>query len=182
MIYRPAEDSYLLEKEVKLLAKNKSVLDIGSGSGIQALAALSSGASSVTASDINPEVVKHLNKLKKDNKNIKVIQSDLFSKIEGKFDLIVFNPPYLPEDEREDEESALTTTGGKNGDEIILEFLNQSVNHLNKNGMILLLVSSLTPKLRINNLLINLGLDHEVLSSEVIFFESLDVWLIKDKV
>lgn len=38
MIYEPEEDSYLLEKYVKKLAKGK-VLDLGTGSGIQALAA-----------------------------------------------------------------------------------------------------------------------------------------------
>ena len=62
MIYHPAEDSYLLEKKVKKYAKGKNVLDIGSGSGIQAIAALESGASGVLAVDLDREAVKELGK------------------------------------------------------------------------------------------------------------------------
>ena len=56
MIYEPAEDSYLLEKQVKKYSKHKRVLDIGAGSGIQALAAMNSGAKYVLAADIEDEV------------------------------------------------------------------------------------------------------------------------------
>ena len=64
MIYAPSDDSFLLEKEVKKYAKDKSVLDIGSGSGIQARAASNSGAKAVLASDINSEAVRELKKQK----------------------------------------------------------------------------------------------------------------------
>lgn len=108
MIYPPREDSFLLEREVKKYAKGKSFLDIGTGSGIQAKAAKQAGAKSVLAADINPESLKHLKV-----QGINVVKSNLFSNIKRKFDLIAFNPPYLPRDKREDKESALTTTGGK---------------------------------------------------------------------
>lgn len=180
MIYSPQEDSYLLEKQVKLYSKNKSVLDIGSGSGIQCLAALSSGASSVTASDINPEVISHLKSISKSHQNkITIIKSNLFNNIKSKFDLIVFNPPYLPEDEYEDSESKLATTGGKHGDEIILKFLKQSKSHLNKNGAILILLSSLTPLDKIIPLLSKLNLNYKTISQEKLFMESLFIWEIK---
>lgn len=177
MIYSPQEDSYLLEKQVKIYSKNRSVLDIGSGSGIQCLAALNSGASSVTASDINPEVIAHLKSISKSNQNkIIILKSNLFSNIKSNFDLIIFNPPYLPEDEYEDSESKLVTTGGKHGDEIILKFLNQAPSHLNKNGIILLLLSSLTPKDEIIKLLSQLNLKHKTISQEKMFMESLFIW------
>jgi len=177
MIYSPQEDSYLLEKQVKIYSKNRSVLDIGSGSGIQCLAALNSGASSVTASDINPEVIAHLKSISKSNQNkITIIKSNLFNNIKSNFDLIIFNPPYLPEDEYEDSESKLVTTGGKHGDEIILKFLNQAPSHLNKNGIILLLLSSLTPKDEIIKLLSQLNLKHKTISQEKMFMESLFIW------
>ena len=180
MIYSPREDSYLLEKQVKLYSKNKSVLDIGSGSGIQSLAALNSGASSVTASDISDEVISHLKKIVKDNNYpIKIIQSNLFSKIKSSFDLIVFNPPYLPEDKEEDKDSQLATTGGKHGDEIILNFLKQAQAHLNKKGIILLLLSSLTPQDNITKLLSQLNLSYSIISSQKLFFETLEVWEIR---
>jgi len=146
MIYEPAEDSFLLQKQVKRYSKGKSVLDIGTGSGIQAKSALMFGAKKVLATDINEEAI---NKLKKEEILIK--KSNLFSSISGKFDLIIFNPPYLPEDKREDSESQLATTGGEKGDEIILRFLKQSPKYLNNGGIILLLVSSLTPQNKIKN-------------------------------
>jgi release factor glutamine methyltransferase len=176
MIYEPAEDSYLLESEVKKYCKNKNVLDIGSGSGIQAFTALNSGAISVTASDINIEAVNELK-----NKGLNAISSNLFSKIKGKFDLIVFNPPYLPDDKREDLDSKEITTGGKRGDEIILKFLKNAKSHLSPNGSILLLLSSLTPKNKILETLKNQNLIYSIISEKKLFMESLQVWKINKK-
>ena len=106
MIYEPSDDSFLLQKYVKKYASGK-VLDIGTGSGIQTLTALEN-TKYVLASDINLEAVKKVRTL-----GINVIKSDLFSSIKGKFDLIIFNPPYLPEDRNEDKESKLNTTTSK---------------------------------------------------------------------
>jgi len=175
MIYTPREDSYLIENQVKKYAKDKSFLDIGTGSGILALSAQSFGAKSVLASDINQESVNSVNKLKLP---IQVIQSDLFSNIRGKFDLIAFNPPYLPKDENEDEKSALSTSGGKLGDELVLRFLNNAGNRLASNGNILLLLSSLTPRERIISTLKNKHLNYEILDKQKLFMESLEVWKI----
>ena len=170
MIYQPSEDSYLIAEEVKKYSKNKKVIDIGTGSGILALAAKDSGAKSVLAIDMNEEVIEYVKKL-----GIEAIKSDLFQKINGKFDLIVFNPPYLPKDKKEDDESSQATTGGKKGDEIIIKFIKQSINHLEKDGIILLLVSSLTPRERIDKLIGRLNLKYEMISSKKLFFEELYV-------
>jgi release factor glutamine methyltransferase len=171
MIYQPSDDSFLLEKQVKKFAKDKKVLDIGSGSGIQAKTALSAGAKSVLATDINPKAVEHLRKI-----GIHSVKSDLFSNINNKFDLIIFNPPYLPEDKREPQDSKPATTGGKKGDEIILKFLKQAPLYLNPDGSILLLISSLTPQKRINLLLSNLSMTKRILSKKQLFMESLEIW------
>ena len=177
MIYDPAEDSYLLESVIEGYAKGKSVIDIGTGSGILAKKAKQSGAKSVTALDINPEAIKQLKKEKING--IKLIHSNLFQKVKGKFDLIICNPPYLPEEKEEDKQSKLATSGGKSGDEFIIKFLNQTLSHLNKNGIILILVSSLTPIKKINHLLKRLKLKNKVIASKKIFFEELFVWEIK---
>jgi release factor glutamine methyltransferase len=182
MIYSPAEDSYLLEKEVKKFSKNKRVLDIGSGSGIQAVAAINSGAKSVIATDIDKESLVHIRKIVKDNEyNIKIIKSNLFQNIKGKFDLVIFNPPYLPLDDNEDKRSQLITTGGKMGDEITIKFLKQANNRLNNGGTILLLLSSLTPKDKILKLLSKNKMKHKIIASEKLFMEFLEVWKI-DKI
>jgi release factor glutamine methyltransferase len=174
MIYSPRDDSFLLKKQVSKLTRSKSFLDMGSGSGIQAEAALENGAKSILAVDINSDSIKHLKK-----KKIPTIKSDLFSNVKGKFDLIAFNPPYLPEDDREDNQSKRTTTGGEKGDEIILRFLEQAQSHLNNNGIILLLVSSLTPKNKIIVLLKKLNLKKRKLSEQKLFMEKIEVWEVK---
>jgi len=174
MIYEPSDDSLLLEEYVKKYAKGKSVLDVGSGSGILAEAAVCNKAGSVLASDINPEAVDLIK-----SKRIPSIKSNLFEKIKSKFDLIIFNPPYLPRDSREPKSSQLVTTGGKGGDEIILRFLKQARSHIKNNGIILILLSSLTPRKRILKLLAEIGFKHKVVGSRKVFMESLEVWEIK---
>jgi len=164
MIYQPAEDSYLLQKQVKKFAKQgMKVLDMGTGSGIQAITAQKKGAD-VLAVDINEECLNI--------PKIKTLQSNLFENVKDSFDLIIFNPPYLPEDEREPEDSRLATTGGKKGNEIIKKFLKQVKNHLNEKGKILLLFSSLTPDMK--KLLKNFKT--KKLSEEKIPYETLYVY------
>jgi len=177
MIYQPAEDSYLLAKEVKKYSKGRKVLDVGAGSGILSKTALESGAKSTIALDISPEAVSFLK-----SQGLSAVQSDLFSNIKEKFDLIVFNPPYLPKDKREDKASQLATTGGKKGDEIILKFLKNVKSHLNKDGVTLILVSSLTPKKRICSILKKQELSYSIVSSSKLFMEKLEVWKISSNI
>ncbi len=168
MIYKPREDSFLLRKHVRKYAKGK-VLDMGTGSGIQALAALEN-TKDVLAIDINPEAVEILKK-----KGVNAIVSDLFTNVKGKFDVIIFNPPYLPEDPEEDEESKLTTTGGKQGHEIIERFLKETKKHLNKDGIILLLFSSMTGD--VDSILKEQKYKFRCLEKKRMFFEELYVYL-----
>lgn len=170
-VYQPKEDSYLLSDEIKkfilkLKNKNIKVLDMGTGYGIQAETCLQAGISqaNITLSDINKEA---LNNIKK--KDFISVQSDLFSNINDKFDIIIFNPPYLPEDKYDKEKD---TTGGKKGYETILKFLKQAKQHLNKNGKIFIVFSSLT------NLKKSMIKSYKIkeLSRKKIFFEELIVW------
>jgi len=170
LVYQPAEDSILLESVIKKYSKSKSVLDICTGTGILAISALKNNARSVTAVDINKEALSSIK-----DKKIKLIHSNLFQKVKGKFDLIICNPPYLPEDKNEDKESSLATSGGEKGDEFIIKFLNKSVKHLNKGGIILLLLSSLTPRERIIKIMNKLNLKSKSIAQKRLFFEKLEV-------
>src|SRR3989338_108603 len=119
-IYDPQEDSTMLERWVRQHAKG-NVLDMGTGSGIQAIAAAqSTGVKSVLAADVQKGVIGYCKSCIK-NRKIKFVQSDLFKKIKGKFDTIIFNPPYLPQELKLKD---LTTEGGKKGYEVIEMFLN----------------------------------------------------------
>ena len=189
MIYQPSEDSYLLEEVVKDFLKNKTennedikILDMGSGSGIQALACKKLGFKNILAVDINPEAVSHLKSL-----DFNSIQSDLFSNIDkkddDKFDLIIFNAPYLPEDKREPADSKLATTAGKKGYEIIIRFLEQAKVYLNdeENGRILLLFSSLSKPEVILKRADELGYEYKLMKNMRLDFEELYVYEFKHK-
>jgi len=173
MIYKPREDSFLLEKVVRQESKGLKVLDVGCGSGIQTEAALDGGAKSVLGIDIDSESILFCRK-----RGLDVVESDLFSNVKGKFDLIVFNPPYLPEDEREDKESGKITSGGKKGDEIIVRFLSKVEEHLADDGKILLVVSSLTPRGEIEATIENKKMEKEIVTSMNLFMEKIEVWKI----
>ena len=173
-IYSSAEDSFLLSSTIKkeilslhILNSNLKILEIGSGSGIQLKTLVGEGIKkqNIFACDINPEAVKHCKKL-----GFNCVQSDLFKKIKGKYNLILFNPPYLPEDFAEPKDSALATTGGKKGGEIINEFLRQAKKHLSKDGRIFLLTSSFTKGVKWE------GYKKKAIIKQKLFFEELCVW------
>ncbi|MFH1332045.1 MAG: HemK2/MTQ2 family protein methyltransferase [archaeon] len=164
MIYEPQEDSFLLQKYVRKFAKGR-VLDMGTGSGIQALTALEK-TPDVLAVDISDDAVRLLK-----GKGVNAKVSNLFSKVDGKFDLIIFNPPYLPPD-RYDKD--ISTSGGI---KIVDRFLSQAKKFLNKDGKVLLVFSSLTGD--VDSLLKKYSYKFECLESKGYFFEKLFVYLLE---
>jgi len=170
--YTPAEDSFLLASTIgKFLISShlqpQIALDIGSGTGIQAETLQSAGIPKILCADISQEAVDYLN-----SKGFKAQQSDLFSNIKTKFDLIVFNPPYLPGDPKEDP----TIFAGPKGNELIIEFLKQAREHLNPKANIILLFSSLSDDKTILEQAIRLGYAFTKLSELPLFQETLYVY------
>jgi len=170
-IYQPADDSYFFSKFLKkYLSKNKviSYLDMGTGSGI-----LSETISkfldkkNILAADINPDAVKLVKQ-----KGFKTIKTNLFKEIKGKFDLITFNAPYLPRDKREPKDSQLATTGGKRGDEVVVKFLKQAKKHLNRNGKIFFLISSLTPMNQLNKYNLKIVAKKKIFIEELLILQA----------
>ena len=169
-IYEPAEDSFLLQKYVGKFSKGL-VLDIGTGSGIQAKAAAEK-ADFVIGIDINQKAIDFCNKHLKSSK-ILFLKSDMFSFFENKhnkFDTIIFNPPYLPEDKKY-KDAALD--GGKRGYEIIEKFLKAAGKFLADDGTILLVFSSFTDKEKIDKLIKSNHLKSEELERIHISFEDI---------
>ena len=179
--YEPREDSMLLKSYVRQHAKG-SVLDIGTGSGIQAItAAKSRKVKKIIATDIQRSIINY-NKKNIKNKKITFIISDLFqifkrnkNLMNKKFDTIIFNPPYLPQELKLKD---LTLEGGKKGYEVIEKFLNKVNDFLKTNGIILIIFSSLTKKEKIDEFIKNNLLDFKELTKKHIFFEDLYVYKI----
>ncbi len=167
MIYEPSEDSFLLQTWVRRLAQGR-VLDMGCGSGIQARTALSV-TGDVVACDIDPEAVAYCTSQK-----INAVVSDLFSNVSGVFDLIIFNPPYLPAHPDEDSESSLITAGGTQGYELLERFFRDAAEHLAPKGKILFVCSSLTGD--VEALMDLLGYKFLQMDSSKHFFEELKVY------
>lgn len=133
-IYEPREDSFFLQNIVRHRVKGR-VLDMGTGSGIQAKTALESkSVTEVVAADINPFAAEHAGSV------AKFVLTDLFENIRGKFDTIIFNPPYLPDEPKAPD---VALDGGPTGIELTLRFVEQAKEYLAENGLILLLASSL---------------------------------------
>jgi HemK-related putative methylase len=122
------------------------VLDLGTGSGILAIAAaLKQNVSHVIASDIDIEAIKETRKMAREakvHKKIDYIVGDLFDAYIGyRYDWILFNPPYLPSEAGSNE---LSWDGGKTGGEVILRFLNEAQEYLSSEGSIIMNISSFT--------------------------------------
>ena len=177
-MYLAREDSFLLLEQVKRHAKGK-VLDIGTGSAIQALrAADKKEVSSVLAVDIDRKVVSELKKIIHTQK-ITLNHSDLFSNVHQKFDTIIFNPPYLPRTEEDCGIKDPALFGGKEGWEIIEKFFRQASKYLNEGGIILLVFSSFTGKEKVDEIITENGFNFEELNRQHIFFEDLFVYEVR---
>ncbi|RLJ01946.1 MAG: protoporphyrinogen oxidase [Candidatus Aenigmatarchaeota archaeon] len=144
-VYEPREDSLLLAEGMEI-PEGSDVLDMGTGSGAIALVA-GRRAKRVMGADINPEAIETAKKNAVLNRiqNVEFIVSDLFENVIGKFDVILFNPPYLPADRSDaylKERDALI--GGLTGREVIERFAAVAGAHLKESGKIYLIISSLT--------------------------------------
>jgi len=167
-IYPPSEDTYLLcDVALDEVRANDTVLEVGTGSGVIA-EALSGETKTVVASDINPAAVREAY-----SRELKVVRGDLLEPFEGGFDLVLFNPPYLPEeDETPDDEMATAIEGGEKGTEVTECFLDGVGRVLSPSGRVLVLTSTVS------------GIEHfenrddfsaERIASDRYFFEKLVV-------
>jgi release factor glutamine methyltransferase len=123
---------------------NLKVLDLCSGSGCIGLAIAKHLKATVTLVDISSKAISVAkNTAEINNVAVEIIESDLFEKVDGKYDIIVTNPPYIPSDdclslEKEvvDYDPMLALDGGQDGLDLIRKIVKDSPNHLNKNGLI----------------------------------------------
>jgi len=179
--YEPQEDTYLLLKNAKKYAKG-DVLEMGTGIGLIAIEA-GRYAKNVLAVDINTKAIAAAKKNAKGIPNIKFRTSNLFSKFKKteKFDLMIFNPPYLPAPNLPEEQFAkdIALDGGRHGYEILGKFLDTAVPFLKKDGKILVIFSKLTKPEKVKEFIFKNCLTYKEIDSVKIPFEELYVWLIE---
>ena len=175
-VYVPAEDSYLLADNLEI-EKGQSVLEIGTGSGVVAMYA-SRLTDRITVTDINFDACELARKNFEENniENIEILFGNLFEPVKNrKFDVILFNTPYLPTEDGEVLEDTINYAfdGGLNGRKVIDMFLNEVGNHLNEGGTVQLIQSSLSGNDETLTKLDELGFIAEIKALEHFFFEDI---------
>ncbi|VVB55959.1 Release factor glutamine methyltransferase [uncultured archaeon] len=170
-VYEPAEDSFLLaEAALDQIKGSERILEVGCGSGIISAVIKNNTGARVTGIDINPYAAA----CTRDN-GVEAIRGDLLNCIRGKFDIIIFNPPYLPTDESERTKDWINIAldGGSDGRQIINRFLEDAGSYLVDNGRILMLLSSFTGIEKVKSKMKSLGYEIEEKNTERISFEQL---------
>lgn len=142
------ETEYLIELTLKEIKKmnlaNPKILDLCTGSGAIGLTLKSLLPSSeVTLSDISKDALMVANKNKNElNLDVNIIESDLFKNIQGKFDVIISNPPYVMTNETLPKEVLyephLALYSGPKGIDHIEEIFKNIKSHLNNKYLIAL--------------------------------------------
>ena len=141
----PRQDTECLVERVMQYANGKSVLDVCTGSGC-IIISLRKHCSlrAATALDVSEEALKVACKnAKKLEAEVNFIQSDLFSQIKEKYDIIVSNPPYIPTkvidglmEEVREHEPMLALDGKEDGLYFYRKITSEAHQYLNSDGML----------------------------------------------
>lgn len=147
-VYTPSDDTELLSESM-CLKGGERVLDMGTGCGILAVLAAVRRAN-VVAVDVNPLAADCARKNAEINgvsERIEIREGDLFDIVgpDERFDLILFNPPYLPlEEEQTEGWLNKAWSGGLGGRKTIDRFLDGLPDHLSRGGKLLMVQSTLS--------------------------------------
>ena len=179
LVYEPAEDSFLLsDAALEEAEPGMRVLEVGTGSGfVSAVLRANFKNIRVIATEINP----HAARCAREN-GVEVIRTDLFRGIkprspETRFDLVLFNPPYLPTSEEEKVPGWLNYAfdGGASGRETLDRFFDEVKDFLKPGGRILVLISSITGVEAVQEKMEGLGFAVDIVKETKVSFEELVV-------
>lgn len=141
-----SDTEVLVEEVIKLVNENnkENILELCTGSGAIAvsLAKYLEGAN-ITATDISSgalEVAKKNEERLLEKKKIDFIQSDMYQKIDRKYDIIVSNPPYIKKDVIKEYslayEPQIALDGGEDGLNFYRIIMEEGHKYLNEDGII----------------------------------------------
>lgn len=151
MVPRPETEQLVelvISQESRKAGTQLRILDVGTGSGVIALSlAAKFPETKLVAADISDDALA----LARENAEclglsgrVEFLKSDLLANIEGAFDVIVANLPYVATQDRQSlsrevlHDPAIALFGGERGDELIRGLIDQTPVHLNPGGLIAL--------------------------------------------
>ncbi len=196
MYYVPSEDTFLLADCV-VLYHGKWALEIGVGSGL-ILQLLEGNFQNVAGSDISLKALEHC---RREEPDAMLVCCDAASAFTGKYNLIVSNPPYLPDDYYYDNyynneanaeaegkrtndyarsssriKKDTTVHGGPKGVETTIHFIRSALPLLAQDGKMLFVVSSLANLAELERFLATeIKMNKKVVKEKRLFYETLSV-------
>jgi release factor glutamine methyltransferase len=173
-MYTPSDDTFLLADCIRQY-NGRRALEIGVGSGLL-LDILEKNFTYVAGSDIDLQALQHCKQQKKTSSmNVLLVCCDAGSAFGiGKFDLIVSNPPYLPNDE---DNNILDSTvhGGPTGIEATIHFINSALPLLAEDGKLLIVISSFANSLALDKVVLEKNMHKKVVKEKRLFYETLSI-------
>jgi len=164
-MYVPSDDTFLLADCI-MQYRGSRALEIGVGSGVL-LQVLEKNFQYVSGSDISLQSLQHC----KSRSSAMLVCCDAASAFSGKFDLIVSNPPYLPDDDVKDR----TVHGGPAGVETTVHFIQSALPLLADGGKMLVVVSSLADTAGLDRLVAEMKMHKKVVKEKKLFYETLSI-------
>jgi release factor glutamine methyltransferase len=172
-MYAPSEDTFLLADAIEHY-NGRRALEIGVGSGLL-LTILAKNYAYVAGSDIDLKVLQHC-RLQTPSKKVLLVCCDAGSAFgSGKFDLIVSNPPYLPNDDGDNSSLDPTIHGGPKGIETTIHFVKSALPLLAVDGKILIVISSFADSSALDRLVVENNMHKKVVKEKRLFYETLSI-------
>lgn len=152
----------IVEEALNIISDGDRVLDLCTGSGVIGVTIANKKNANVVASDISKKALE-VAKINADNlgdSKVTLVESDLFENIEGKFNVIVSNPPYIKKDvirtlsKEVQNEPIIALDGGIDGLDFYKKIVEEALNYLEDGGYLLLEIGY-DQKEEVLNLVIN---------------------------
>lgn len=177
-VYRPGDDTFLLAKAVYAEVRpGTRFLEVGCGTGFVSLVAARAGAT-VTCTDANPRAIALARHNARENGlTLTAVEADLLAGLSGPFDLVAFNPPYLPTAREEYIPGPLNLAfdGGPDGNQVVLRFAAQLGALRPLASTVLVVHSSLSDPEPLRKAMAAFGYRDDVMLEESHFYERLTV-------
>jgi release factor glutamine methyltransferase len=176
-MYAPSDDTFLLADCIRQYS-GRWALEIGVGSGLL-LSILEKNFAYVAGSDIDLQALQHSKQRSSKALLVCCDAASAFGTV--KFDLIVSNPPYLPDDDDDDHYNSnnsvrdLNVHGGSKGIETTIHFINSALPLLARDGKMLLVISSLADSSALDNVIEEKNVHKKIIKEKRLFYETLSI-------